>query len=129
LKQAVNIADFILHHPNLPEDKIPFWDFDAPRIPFAKRDASAAAIMASALLELGRYTDGDKKREFVASAETILESLSGENYRARQGENGGFLLLHSTGALPMNSEVDVPLIYADYYFLEALKRYKDWYLD
>ena len=129
LKQAVHIADFILHHPNLPEDKIPFWDFDAPRIPSAKRDASAAAIMASALLELGRYTDGDKKREFVASAETILESLSGENYRARQGENGGFLLLHSTGALPMNSEVDVPLIYADYYFLEALKRYKDWYLD
>lgn len=129
LNLARNIAQFILHHPNLPEDKIPYWDFDAPQIPFTKRDASAAAIMASALLELGRYAKGNEKEEYVANAEKILESLSSEKYRAKAGENGGFLLMHSTGALVLNSEVDVPLIYADYYFLEALKRYKDWYLN
>lgn len=126
LDQARNIAKFILHHPNLPGDKVPYWDFDAPH--FGKRDASAAAIIASALLELGNYTVANEQKEFVAAAEKILQSLSSEAYRAKVGENGGFLLRHSTGALPFNSEVDVPLIYADYYFLEALKRYKDWYL-
>ena len=85
--------------------------------------------MASALLELGRYTNGDEKSEYIAVAEKIVQSLSGDGYRAKAGENGGFLLLHSTGALVLNSEIDVPLIYADYYFLEALKRYKDWYLN
>ena len=84
--------------------------------------------MASALLELAQYTNGTLKQEYLSNATTILSSLSSEKYRARQGENGGFLLKHSTGALPLNSEIDVPLIYADYYFLEALKRYKDWYL-
>ena len=126
---AKNIAKFILNHPNLPEDKIPYWDFDAPQIPFAVRDASAAAIMASALLELGQYTTGTEKQKYIADAQKILESLSSEAYRAKAGENGGFLLRHSTGALVLNSEIDVPLIYADYYFLESLKRYKDWYLN
>lgn len=129
LKMAKNIAKFILTHPNLPEDKIPFWDFDAPTIPFAKRDASAGAITASALLELAQYTDGSNKRNYLDNAVHILKSLSGDQYRARPGENGGFLLKHSTGALSLNSEIDVPLVYADYYFLEALKRYKDWYLN
>jgi len=64
----------------------------------------------------------------VDAATQMIESLSSHAYRAKQGENGGFLLKHSTGALPQNSEIDVPLVYADYYFLEALKRYKDWYL-
>ncbi|MFT3904488.1 MAG: glycoside hydrolase family 88 protein [Niabella sp.] len=128
LKQACRIADFILNHPNLPADKIPYWDFDAPQIPNAKRDASAAAIIASALLELGQYTTGEAKNRYVSNAKDMLISLSGEKYRAKEGENGGFLLKHSTGALPLNSEIDVPLVYADYYFLEALKRYKDWYL-
>lgn len=128
LNQAKNIAKFILHNPNLPADKIPYWDFEAPLIPFAKRDASAAAIMASALLELGRYANPAEKKEYLSAAETMLRSLSGNEYRAQAGENGGFLLKHSTGAFPFNSEIDVPLIYADYYFLEALKRYKDWYL-
>lgn len=128
LDQARHIAHFILSHPNLPKDKIPFWDFDAPLIPFAKRDASAAAITASALLELGQYSSGTERGEFVHAAEEMLRSLSGDEYRDKAGENGGFLLMHSTGAMPQNSEIDVPLIYADYYFLEALKRYKDWYL-
>lgn len=128
LNQARNIAKFILNHPNLPADKIPYWDFNAPLIPSAKRDASAGALIASALLELGRYTNGPEKNKYISDAETILQSLSSNTYRANPGENGGFILKHSTGALPQNSEIDVPLIYADYYFLEALKRYKDWYL-
>lgn len=128
LKQACNIAKFILHHPNLPADKIPYWDFDAPFIPKAKRDASAAAVMASALLELGLYSSKEQSKEYVSAAETILQSLSSDTYRSKYKENGGFLLKHSTGGMPLNSEIDVPLIYADYYFLEALKRYKDWYL-
>ena len=103
-------------------------DYNAPLIPTAKRDASAAAIMASALLELGTYTAGAEKEQFVFNAVAILQSLSSDNYRATPGTNGGFLLKHATGALPQNAEIDVPLIYADYYFLEALKRYKDWYL-
>jgi unsaturated chondroitin disaccharide hydrolase len=128
LKQAQGIAKFILTHPNLPADKIPFWDFDAQGIPYAKRDASAGAIIASALLELAQYSGDDKKKEYVNVAETIIKSLSSDTYRAKAGQNGGFLLMHSTGAYPLNSEIDVPLIYADYYYLEALGRYKKWYL-
>ena len=128
LNQARNIAKFILNNPNLPADKVPYCDFDAPQIPNAQRDASAAAIIASALLELAQYIVGKEKQVYITAAETMLQSLSGDGYRAKAGENGGFLLKHSTGAFPLNSEVDVPLIYADCYFLEALKRYKDWYL-
>ncbi len=128
LDQARKVAGFILNHVNLPKDKIPYWDFDAPYIPHAKRDASAGAVIASALLELGQYTKGAEKEGYVSNAKDMIISLSGEKYKAKVGENGGFLLKHSTGALPSNSEVDVPLIYADYYYLEALKRYKDWYL-
>lgn len=128
LKQAKGIANYILNHPNLPADKIPYWDFDAPLIPYAKRDASAGAIIASALLELGQYTEGKEKTDFKSAAETMIYSLASDAYRAKAGENGGFLLMHSTGAFPLNSEIDVPLVYADYYYLEALARYKKWYL-
>ncbi|MGZ9736370.1 glycoside hydrolase family 76 protein [Flavobacterium sp. GNP002] len=128
LKQAKKIAEFILNHPNLPEDKIPYWDFDAPNMPNALRDASAGAVVASALLELGQYTNKAEKKLYVASAEKMLQSLSSDKYRAKLGENGGFLLTHSVGSIPHKSEIDVPLTYADYYFLEALLRYKNWYL-
>ena len=128
LNQAKNIAHFILNNPHLPKDKIPYWDFDDPKIPNVPRDVSAATVIASALLELGQYTQGDDKKNYVDTAKQILVNLTDEKYEAHAGENGGFLLMHSTGALPLNSEIDVPLIYADYYFLEALKRYKDWYL-
>ncbi len=128
LQHAKNIAGFLMQHPNLPEDKIPFWDFNAPNIPNALRDASAGAIMASAFLELGQYTKGKEKKQYVTIAEKMLRSLSSDNYRAKLGENGGFILMHSVGHLLGNSEVDQPLTYTDYYFLEALKRYKDWYL-
>ena len=84
--------------------------------------------MASAFLELGQYSKGKEKKQYVAIAEKMLRSPSSNRYRAKLGENGGFILMHSVGNLLANSEVDQPLTYADYYFLEALKRYKDWYL-
>lgn len=130
LAQAKHIAKFILNHPNLPADKVPYWDFNAPTLPDPNtpRDASTAAIVASALLELGRYSPKKERNEYVGIATQMLKSLSTPKYRARLGGNGGFLLMHSTGSLPAKSEVDVPLTYADYYFLEALLRYKKWYL-
>jgi hypothetical protein len=128
LAQAKKIARFLLSHPRLPSDKVPYWDFDAPGIPNVPRDASSAAIMASALLELGQYSVGAEKKEYIETAETILQSLSSPAYRAKLGENGGFILMHSVGSLPHKSEVDAPLTYADYYFIEGLTRYKDWYL-
>ena len=128
LMQANNIARFLLNHPNLPADKIPYWDFNAPDIPNAKRDASAGSILASALLELAQYSKGSEKKRYISTAETILRALSSPAYRATLGTNGGFLLMHSVGHLPAKSEIDVPLTYADYYFIEALDRYKKWYL-
>lgn len=116
LNQAENIAHYIFTHPALPEDKIAYWDFDAPGIPNEPRDASAAAVMACAMYELSMY-NADKAEQYKKWADTIVESLS-QNYRAAQNSNYGFLLLHSTGA--RNFERDVPLVYADYYFLEAL---------
>ncbi|WP_369800135.1 glycoside hydrolase family 88 protein [Pedobacter sp. Leaf216] len=125
LTQAENIAKFIMNHPRMPKDKIPVWDFDvhnamdtAERAP---RDASAAAVIASALLDLSTQVKDGKK--YVDYAEEILKSLSSEAYLAKQGENKYFLLKHSVGAFLYNSEIDTPLDYADYYYLEALKRY------
>lgn len=120
LKVARNVADFIFTHPNLPTDLIPYWDFDAPNIPNEERDVSAATITASALYELSTY-GGDKAKQYKKWADTILENLT-KNYRATLNSDGGFLLLHSTGAKSLNSEIDVPLVYADYFFLEALLR-------
>ncbi|MEE1946983.1 glycoside hydrolase family 88 protein [Pedobacter sp. KR3-3] len=128
LEQAKHIADFILKNPALPADGIPYWDFNAPNIPNTYRDASAGAIIASALLELGQYSNKKEQAFYLANAKKMLVSLSGEEYTAKAGTNGGFLLKHSVGALPSKSEVDVPLTYADYYYLEALLRYKNWYL-
>lgn len=124
LDQANHIAQFILSHPNLPADKVPYWDFNAPGIPNALRDASAAAITASALLELQGYIDAGRKKEYFSAAEAMLRSLSSPAYKAAPGANGGFIIEHCVGHLPAKSEVDVPLTYADYYYVEAMKRYK-----
>ncbi|HEY4064954.1 MAG TPA: BNR repeat-containing protein [Puia sp.] len=124
LEQAEHIAHFILTNPNLPADKIPYWDFNAPNIPLALRDASAAAVMASALIELSRYVSPEKGRGYLDIAEQIIVRLSSNDYKAVVGSNGGFLLRHSVGHFPAHSEVDVPLTYADYYFVEAMLRYK-----
>ena len=124
LEQANKIAAFILNHPNLPADKIPYWDFNAPNIPNALRDVSAATITASALLELSGYVNKELAVKYFKTAETILKNLSTEQYKAAAGTNGGFLLKHSVGHFPAQTEIDVPLTYADYYFVEAMMRYK-----
>lgn len=124
LQQAQDIADFLIHHPNMPEDKIPYWDYNAPDIPEAKRDASAASIMASALIELSSYAGETKKKEYLEVAEKQIRTLSSPVYLAVKGENGNFILKHGVGHLPGKSEVDVPLTYADYYFIEALMRFR-----
>ena len=126
LDQARHIAEFILNNPNLPQDLIPYWDYDAPNIPDAPRDSSAGAIMASALLELSQYVDGKESKEYFNSAETMLKSLMSDKYLAERGTNGGFILKHGVGNMPQPSEVDVPLTYGDYYLVEALKRYKNF---
>ncbi|MFD2037171.1 glycoside hydrolase family 88 protein [Belliella marina] len=129
LDQANAIAEFIFAHPNLPEDLVPYWDFDITEQNQEKRDVSAAAINASALLELAQYVSGDKAKSYVDKAKKIMKNLSSDQYRARGEEAGGFLLKHSVGHFKANSEVDVPLTYADYYYVEALLRYKKWYLN
>ena len=119
---AENIAEMIMGY--LPEDGIPYWDFNAPDIPEALRDASAGAIMASAFIELSTLTDDSGKSEkYLATARRQLMTFGTDEYLAKPGENGGFLLKHCVGNMPENSEIDVPLSYADYYFLEALIRY------
>ncbi|MDO4702496.1 glycoside hydrolase family 88 protein [Tannerella sp.] len=118
LDMADRIYRFIFQHKNLPEDYIPYWDYDAPRIPNEPRDASAAAITASALYELASFG----KTEYRETADKIIRSLSSDSYQAIVGTNGNFLLMHSVGSIPHDNEIDVPLNYADYYFLEALTR-------
>ncbi len=126
LHHAKGIARFIMSHPNMPKDKVPYWDFNAPDIPHAKRDASAAAIMASAFIELSTLTkeEPDFSKQCLNMAEMQLRSLTSAQYLAKKGTNGGFILMHSVGNLPKGTEVDVPLTYADYYYVEALVRYK-----
>ncbi|RQO77102.1 glucuronyl hydrolase [Pedobacter sp. KBW01] len=128
LTQAENIAKFIMNHPSLQKDKIPAWDLDVHNADdldtdgAAPRDASAAAVIASALLDLStQVKDGQK---YFNYAEDILKTLSSDAYLAKPGENQYFILKHSVGAFLYNSEIDTPLDYADYYYLEALNRYK-----
>jgi unsaturated chondroitin disaccharide hydrolase len=127
LDEANHIANFLLHHKNMPADKIPYWDYDVQEIPNTYRDASAAAILCSALLELAKYSNKTQQKEYMDVAITIIKNLS-SSYRAVEGTNGGFILKHGVGHWPTKSEVDVPLTYGDYYFIEALMRYKNWYL-
>jgi unsaturated chondroitin disaccharide hydrolase len=125
LQQAIHIASFIMNHPRMPKDKVPVWDFDVHNAmdteERAPRDASAAAVIASALLDLSTQVKDGKK--YADYAEEILKSLSSDAYLAKPGENNYFLLKHSVGAFLYNSEIDTPLDYADYYYLEALNRY------
>ena len=120
LEMAKNIYNFMFTHPNMPEDLVPYWDYDVPEIPNAPRDASAASCTASALYELSEFIP-----EYKATADKIMESLTSPAYRAIVGTNGNFILMHSVGSIPHHTEIDVPLNYADYYFLEAMARKKD----
>lgn len=122
LDRAVKSAEAWLSAPGMPDDGVPYWDFKALDIPNAPRDASAAACAASGLVDLSGLVSGGDSLRYRAAAEKIVASLSGPSYLARPGEAGGFILLHSTGNAPAGHEVDVPLSYADYYYLEALSR-------
>lgn len=136
LDAAQKMADFYINHPNMPKDKIPYWDFnvdqpgykpdwnyDKSKFSFIPRDASAAAVTASALMEMHKYVpDGKKYYDFALQS---LHSLCSPEYLAKPGTNSNFILKHSTGSIPHDFEVDTPLMYADYYFLEALVRYKN----
>ena len=124
LDQAVKIAEFVLNHPNMPKDLIPYWDYNAPGIPNELRDASAAAINCAGLLELSQYLPEKQRDKYFKAAEKILQVLSSPEYTAEVGTNGGFILKHSVGNMPAGTEVDAPLTYADYYYVEALCRYK-----
>lgn len=136
LETAKKLAGFYINHPNMPKDKVPYWDFnvnqtgfnpdwkyDPKKMSYIPRDASAAAIVASALLELSGYL-GKEGKEYKEFAVASLASLSSPEYLAKPSTNGHFLLKHSVGSFPHGAEIDVPLVYADYYFLEALLRYK-----
>lgn len=129
LEQAQHIAAYLLNHPHMPKDYIPYWDLDAPDIPQALRDASAASIMASALIELSNYVDKKSSKKYLDVAEKQIRTLASPEYTAKVGENGNFILMHSVGSLPGKSEVDTPLTYADYYYLEALLRYQKMVLN
>ncbi len=120
LGTAIKAVDIFLK--NLPEDHVPYWDFNAPNIPNEPKDASAAAIIASALLELQKYVESAKAASYKDAAVKILTSLSSEAYQSRETNNA--FLLHSTGHKPNESEVDASIVYADYYYIEALMRLK-----
>jgi hypothetical protein len=120
--QAVHIADYLINHPNMPADGIPYWDFNAPGIPDEERDSSAGAIMASALVELSSMVDAQRGAAYRAFAEKQIRSLSSPAYRTEAGSSGHFLLRHGVGSKPARSEIDVPLTYGDYYYIEALMR-------
>ena len=121
LEQAMNVAKFLFSLKNMPEDGIFYWDMKDPAIPDAPRDASSAALVASAFYELQGYVDAELGKQYKAYADKIVNSLI-DHYQAPVGSNQGFLLLHSTGHKPGNSEIDVPINYADYFYMEALQR-------
>lgn len=122
LAQAEAISKYYLNHQNLPSDGIPYWDFDDPDIPDAPRDVSAATIIASAFYELQNYSNfGD---EYIEYANKVLSTLQSDAYLLDQDVEAPFILDHSTGNWPRDYEIDEPIVYADYYFLEALIRKK-----
>lgn len=121
LKQAEATTKYFIENKNLPEDGIPYWDFNDPSIPNAPRDASAAAVMASALIELYGYT---KNETYLNYANKVINSLSSDKYIIPENIVGPFLLDHSTGNWPKHDEIDEAINYADYYYLEALLRKK-----
>jgi hypothetical protein len=120
LDRARIISTYILEHPNMPSDMVPYWDYDDPSIPESPRDVSAATITASALYELSTLVNenGDLYKE---TADSIIQNVA-DYYLSPKGENFGFLLTESTGNKPRGYEIAVPIVYADYYYLEALIR-------
>ncbi|MBN1986718.1 MAG: glycoside hydrolase family 88 protein [Prolixibacteraceae bacterium] len=120
LVQAEKIADFLLKKEGIKKGVIPYWDFDAPNIPNEPLDASAGAIMASAFFDLAQLAENGQV--YLDVSDKLFNTLSAGKFFAPVGENKGFLLMHSTGHKPHNSEIDVPIVYADYYYLELLNK-------
>lgn len=120
LHQAIHVADMIIDRVKT-NDSIPYWDYNAPQSQETPRDASAACVTASALLDLS--TLAPEGNRYFGYAEALLQHLSSDRYLAKVGDNRGFVLMHSVGSLPHGSEIDTPLNYADYYFLEAISKY------
>ena len=123
LDMAENIAAYILNSEELPDDKIPYWDYDTPDKTTTPRDVSAAAVTASALIKLNEFTSGKYEQEALE----IVKTLATPAYKAELGANKNFLLKHSVGSIPHDNEIDVPLNYADYYYIEALLGLKNYY--
>ena len=121
LKQAEATAKFFINHQNMPEDGISYWDYNYPNIPNTSRDASAAAVMASALLELYAFTKNDA---YLNYSNKVINSLSSDKYLLSKSVEAPFILDHSTGDWSKKAELDEPIVYADYYFLEAIIRKK-----
>jgi len=121
LQQAKHVADYIINHPNLPKDNVPYWDFNAPDIPNAERDVSAATVIASALFELSTFCEDKQKARYLKVAKSILNVLTIDKYR-KQPSHYPFVLKESVGSKPHAMEVGVPIIYGDYYYVEALLR-------
>ncbi len=121
LERAKQTANFVMKHPRLPKDRIPYWDLDAPNIPNEPRDASAAAVFASALVELYEYT---KDEAYLNFSDTIVATLLSKDYVIQNSSTVPFILDHSTGNWPKNDEIDEPISYADYYLLEAILKRK-----
>lgn len=125
LDQAERMADYMLNDTYFKDGFIPFWDMNTPKVPHELRDASAAAILASAFIELSTFLESSDRDKYFKAGENIILSLSNPEYCSGLNENGFFIVKHCVGNYPGKIEVDVPLIYADYYFLEALLKYKD----
>ena len=119
LKQAEATAKYYINYKTLPEDGISYWDFNDPSIPNAPRDASSAAVMASALIELYSFT---KNQAYLDYSNKVINTLSSDKYLLNETVKGPFILNHSTGNWPKKDEIDQPIVYADYYFLEAIIR-------
>jgi unsaturated chondroitin disaccharide hydrolase len=124
LNASKRVANYFLSH--LPEDKVPAWDFRVPDSENEPKDSSAAAIAASGLIELGELTGGVEGDFYKAQARLILESLVSSSYATWEQPEHEAILKHATGAKPRNSEVDVSMIYGDYYFVEALAKLRGW---
>ena len=124
LQQAENIIDYFFSISTLPDNLIPYWDMADPKIPDTPRDVSAAAVFASALYELSGYVDAEKSAKYIGIADKIMDSLK-KSYLCKKGESHGFhFLTISTGNLPAGDEIDVPIIYAEYYLSGGIEQEK-----
>ena len=121
LDRAEATANFYLNHENLPADGIPYWDFNDPSIPNAPRDVSAATVVSSAFVELYQYT---KNQIYLEYSKKIIDTLESSEYILEPTINAPFILKHSTGNWPKKDEIDEPIVYGDYYYLETLLRLK-----